>query len=219
MSKNEINKEDILNIIKAIYSKIDENKDYLSKLDTEIGDGDHGTSMARGFKSLYDKLDEFEKLDIGSILRKSGFELIKTIGGSAGAVFGTLFTGQASYYDKNIKGKETLTLQDLAEMFGEALLQIKKRGNAAPGDKTMIDALEPAVNALKESAGKNILLAEAFKSAAENAKQGAEKTREMIGKHGRSKYLGERSKGYIDPGAVSTSLIFSSISEYLSSLS
>jgi len=216
MSKNEITRNDIIGIIKSIYKKIDDNKEYLSELDTEIGDGDHGTSMARGFKSLYDKLEELSGMDIGSILRKAGFELIKTIGGSAGAVFGTLFTGQASYYDKKLKGKETLTLEDITFMMEEALQQIKKRGNAVPGDKTMIDALEPAVDALKEAVDENTDIIHAFRNAAEKSKEGAEKTREMIGKHGRSKYLGERGKGFIDPGAVSTSLIFQSISEYLS---
>ncbi len=211
----EITKDDLINILKKIHDKIDSNKEYLSKLDTEIGDGDHGTSMARGFKSLYDKLDELKQQDIGSILKKAGFELIKTIGGSAGAVFGTLFTGQASYYDKHLKGKESLDLNDLANMLNESLNQIKKRGNADLGDKTMIDALQPAVEALKESAEKGLSINDAFSEAVKRAKEGAEKTKEMIGKHGRSKYLGERGKGYIDPGAVSTFLIFEAISEYL----
>jgi len=218
MSKNELNKQDIINILKDIHRVIDENKDYLSKLDTEIGDGDHGTSMARGFKSLADKLEEISESDIGTILKKAGFELIKTIGGSAGAIFGTFFTGQASYYEKNLKGKETIRLEDIAGMFNEALEQIKKRGNAGPGDKTMIDALKPAVESLKDAVNKNMSLAEAFKNAATSAKGGAEKTKEMIGKHGRSKYLGERGKGFIDPGAESTYLIFQTIADYLLSL-
>ena len=216
MRRNEISKEDIISIIKSIYKKIDENKDYLSRLDTEIGDGDHGTSMARGFKSLNDKLVEFSNLEIGLILKKSGFELIKTIGGSAGVVFGTFFTGQGGYYDKNLNGKQSISLKDIAGMLEEALQQIIKRGKAAPGDKTMIDALQPAVFAIKTSADENASILEAFKTATQKAKEGAEKTKEMIGKHGRSKYLGERGIGYIDPGAVSTTLIFETITEYLS---
>ncbi len=215
MSKSELTKEDILKIIETIYQKIDSNKEYLSKLDTEIGDGDHGTSMARGFKNLYDKIDELKDLDIGSILKKSGFELIKSIGGSAGAIFGTFFTGQATYYDKNLKGRESLTLKDISSMMEEALNQIKKRGNADAGDKTMIDALQPAVESLKNSVDRGLGIAEAFEEAAGAAKAGAEKTKEMIGKHGRSKYLGERGKGFIDPGAMSTALIFEAISDYL----
>jgi len=215
MSKDKLTKDDIINIIRAIYQKIDKNKEYLSRLDTEIGDGDHGISMARGFKSLNDKLEEYSNLDIGSILKKSGFELIKTIGGSAGAVFGTLFTGQASYYAKNIKGKDSLKLQDITGMLEEALQQIIKRGNASPGDKTMIDSLQPAIEALKKEANNGSNITEAFKVATEEAKRGAEKTMDMVGKHGRSKYLGERGKGHIDPGAVSTSLIFEATTEYL----
>jgi len=213
--KNKITRDDLLKIITTIYKRIDENKEYLSKLDTEIGDGDHGFSMAQGFKSLAEKTDEFSSLDIGTFLKKCGFELIKRIGGSAGAVFGTFFTGQASYYEKGLKGKEVLSLEDITHMFEEAYTQIQKRGNARPGDKTMLDALAPAVESLQASVKNNQSMAEAFQEAAQHAKKGAEKTKDMIGRHGRSKYLGERGIGYIDPGAMSMYFIMDAMAQYI----
>jgi dihydroxyacetone kinase-like protein len=214
-SLTEITKKDLVEMVKRMYRTIDEKKEFLSKLDTEIGDGDHGFSMFSGFKSFHDKLGEFSELPIGQLLKKGGFELIKTIGGAAGAVFGTFFTGQASYYDKNLEGKESLNLEDFTNMLNEALDQIKKRGNANPGDKTMIDALEPAVNELYAGIEKNLSLSNAFKNAAEKAEQGAENTKNMVSKRGRSKNLGERSIGFMDAGAMSTSIIFRTIADYI----
>ncbi len=171
--------------------------------------------MASGFKSFYNKLDEFSALSIGQVLKKGGFELIKTIGGAAGAIFGTFFTGQASYYDKNLNGKESLNLEDLANMLKEALTQIKKRGNAKLGDKTMVDALEPAVNELTAGVKNNLSLSQAFKNAAAKAREGSDNTKNLVSKRGRSKNLGERSVGYIDAGSMSTYLIINTIADYI----
>jgi dihydroxyacetone kinase-like protein len=215
MAKNEITKEDLMSMVELMYETIDRQKEYLSKLDTEIGDGDHGFSIANGFKSFCQKLEEYAELDMGQILKKGGFELIKNVGGAAGAVFGTFFTGQASYYEKSLKGKESLDLQDIANMFAEALAQIKKRGCAQPGDKTMVDALEPAVDSLLNSAAGGVSLADAFKLASEKASEGAERTKEMVATHGRAKNLGERSRGYMDPGSKTTSIIIQTIADYL----
>jgi len=136
-----LTKQNLVEILDRISAEINRQKDALSRLDTEIGDGDHGFSMASGFSSVSNKLEDFSQNNIGGLLKKTGFELIKTIGGAAGAVFGTLFTGQASFYEKNLAEKETLSLDDLSGMFTEALVQIKRRGGAPPGDKTMLDAL------------------------------------------------------------------------------
>jgi len=215
MSSNDvITKKELLEIFRLIQTRIEENSEHLSRLDTEIGDGDHGFGMAAGFRSLVEKLDEYASLTTGDLLKKAGFELIKTIGGASGAVFGTFFTGQAAYYEKNLKDKETLSLKNLTEMFNEALEQIKKRGNAELGDKTMVDAMHPAVEGLKEACDKNLSFSQAFELAAKRSYEGAERTRDMVAKHGRSKNLGDRSKGYIDPGAMSTSIIFRAIADY-----
>ncbi len=215
MGKNAVSKNDLVNLVELLYRTIDAQKEELSKLDTEIGDGDHGFSIANGFRNFYEKLDEYAKLDIGQFLKKGGFELIKNVGGAAGAVFGTFFTGQASYYDKNLSGKELIDLEDITNMLEDALTQIKKRGNAQIGDKTMVDALEPAVKSLEESIGSGAGLSDAFKLAAEKASEGAEKTRDMIATHGRAKNLGNRSIGYMDPGAKTMSVIIQTIADYL----
>ncbi len=211
---NQLDKADLVRILQRIAAEIDLRKDELSRLDTEIGDGDHGFSMAKGFNSVADKLADFAQLPIGGLLKKTGFELIKSIGGAAGAVFGTLFTGQASYYEKNLADQQIVTLQDLARMHAEAISQIKSRGGAEAGDKTMLDALEPAVAALEEAASRGSSLADAFSAAARAAKDGVESTREMVAKHGRAKNLAERALGFVDPGAVCTALIFEVMAEY-----
>jgi dihydroxyacetone kinase-like protein len=211
-STHEITKQNIVEILETIYRKIDENKEYLSKLDTEIGD--HGFSIANGFKNVHDKLDDFAKESIGDLLKRCGFEIIKVVGGASGAVFGTFFTGQASYYSKNLNEKESLSLEDVTRMLGEALEQIKKRGNAQTGDKTMIDAFEPALNELDTCVQNKLSFSEAFEKSAEKAKEGADSTKNMVAKRGRSKNVGERSIGFIDPGAMSTAFIFRAMADY-----
>ncbi len=213
--KKSMTKQDYIEIIGRMYKTIDENKDYLSKLDTEVGDGDHGFSMFKGFKGFYEKIDEFKNLDLGQFLKKGGFELIKNIGGASGAIFGTFFTGQSVYVVNNVEG-DTLTVQDVAGMFEEALTQIMKRGNAKPGDKTMVDALDPAVKTLSKMAGQDADMGDAFKAAAEAAMQGSESTKDMIATRGRAKNVGERSRGFIDAGSRSIALLFKVMADYFS---
>lgn len=214
-SLNVLTQKDILKILSLLSNTFEENKAYLSKLDTEIGDGDHGFSMAKGFHEISVKLETYADLSIGQILKKTGFELVNSIGGAAGAIFGTLFIGQASYYENHLSGEKELDLQDLSNMLDEALVKIKTRGNAQPGDKTMIDALEPAIIALSIAHQDGLSLSQAFQNASKAAKKGAESTKGMQGRRGRSKNLAERSIGYLDPGAISTFYIIKTISEYI----
>jgi dihydroxyacetone kinase-like protein len=210
-----LTKADLVSIIGGIGDCMEANKAHLSKLDTEIGDGDHGFSMSQGFSSLCAKMDDLAAEDIGTLMKKCGLEMIKVIGGAAGVIFGTFFTAQASYYNTYLKGKEELEPADITGMLAEALAQIKKRGGAQPGDKTMVDALEPAVDELKRGLAKGLPLREMFQNASLKAAQGAEKTKSMVARHGRAKYLAERSLGFVDPGAVSLSLIFKTIADAL----
>jgi dihydroxyacetone kinase-like protein len=211
-----ITKEDLARIIEDIYRKIDEKKDYLSRLDTEIGDGDHGFGISNGFRCVYQKLDEFMKEGTGDFLKRCGFEIIKVVGGASGAVFGTLFIGMASYYNKNLAGKQELSLDDMTHMLKEALDAIKKRGGAQAGDKTMIDAFEPALNELEKGVEENLTFSGAFERACKSALQGAENTKNMVGKRGRAKNVGERGIGYIDPGSMSMAIIFRTMADYFS---
>jgi dihydroxyacetone kinase-like protein len=214
-SREGLDKDDLVRMIERMADALEENKEYLSKLDTVIGDGDHGFGMSNGFSQVRQKLEELSRQDIGEMLKKVGFELIKSIRGSAGAIFGTFFLGQASYYECSLKGKEILTLPDVASMMEEAMAAIMKRGGASPGECTMLDALAPAVEALKKAAGDGAGFPEAFQRAAEEAHRGAESTRDMIGKRGRAKYFGERSIGHLDAGAMSTSFMFEAMAGYL----
>jgi len=211
-----VTKLDLVNIMRRIRDAMEAQKDYLSKIDTQIGDGDHGFSMSQGFNSVCAKMDDFEKEEIGGFLKKCGFEMIKAIGGAAGALYGTFFTAQAAYYQGHLNGKEVLAPGDVTGMLAEALNQIKKRGGAKIGDKTMVDALEPAVDELRRGMETGLILKEMFQKAALKAAEGAENTKSMVANHGRSKYVGERSLGFVDPGAVSMALIFKTIADYLS---
>jgi dihydroxyacetone kinase-like protein len=211
-----ISKSDLANIICGIRDTMEDKKDYLSKIDTQIGDGDHGFSMSQGLHNVCAKLEEFEKEEIGGFLKKCGFEIIRAIGGAAGAIYGTFFTAQASYYNSHLMGKEELEPADIIGMLTEALNQIKKRGGAQTGDKTLVDALEPAVNELNRSMEAGMALKEMFQNAAHKASEGAENTKTMVARHGRSKFVGDRSLGFVDPGAVSMALMFATIADYLS---
>jgi phosphoenolpyruvate---glycerone phosphotransferase subunit DhaL len=210
-----VTKFDLVNIMRKIRDTMEAQKDYLSKTDTQIGDGDHGFNMSQGFNNVCAKMEVFEKEDIGGFLKKSGLEMIKTIGGAAGAIYGTFFTAQATCYHRQLNGREVLAPKDITEMLAEALDQIKKRGGAKIGDKTMVDALEPAVEELSRGVASGMKLKEMFEKAALKAAEGAENTKTMVAKHGRSKYVGERSLGFVDPGAVSMALIFKAIADYL----
>ncbi len=138
-----------------------------------------------------------------------GFALIKEVGGASGTIFGSLFLGMA----KVAKDRSTISVTELSEMLGEGLAQIQRRGKAQPGDKTMVDALFPATESLKASAREGVVLSEAVRRAAEAARQGAEATRNMIGKHGRAKYFKEKSIGWQDAGATTVAVILESIAE------
>jgi dihydroxyacetone kinase-like protein len=213
-----LSKIDLIQAIRAIQAKIEANKEYLSRLDTEIGDGDHGFSMAIGLSSYAARLEEIKDRDIGGVLRFGGLELIRTVGGAAGAVFGTFFAGQGAYCDEHLKGREAISLSDFAGMMAEALRQVQLRGKAEVGDKTMVDALSPAVRELARCNAERCSFPNAVRRAALAARIGAESTRDMVGKRGRAKNLGERGRNHIDPGAMSMALIFEAISEHVRSI-
>ena len=212
-----LSRADVVQIIRAMRAKVEANQEYLSSLDTEIGDGDHGFGMARGLSSFAAKVEDLKDADIGGLLGKGGFEIIRTVGGAAGAVFGTFFIGQGAYYDRNLKGKESLSLSDFAAMMTEALKQVRQRGKAEPGDKTMVDALAPAVAELAAAVLEGRPLPEAAQRAAAAARRGAEATKDMVAKRGRAANLAERSRGHVDPGAMSMALLFEALSEYVAS--
>ncbi|ADH61474.1 dihydroxyacetone kinase, L subunit [Thermoanaerobacter mathranii subsp. mathranii str. A3] len=199
-----ITKNDVLKIVDKIVEVIKENKEYLTELDAAIGDADHGINLDRGFDAVKQKLTTLpETTDIGTILRTIGMTLVSTVGGASGPLYGTAFmrAGQV------VQGKNELSEEDIVKIFEAALDGIKQRGKAEAGDKTMIDSIEPAYKALKESLENNIALPEALNRAANAAKEGMEYTKNISARKGRASYLGERSIGHLDPGATSAYLM------------
>lgn len=194
-------------------SKISENKDFLTELDREIGDSDHGINMARGFKAVTEKLDP-EITDIGAALKKAGMTLLSTVGGASGPLYGTAFMEAG----KVLAGKTSLTPDDVKGAFEAAIAGIQKRGKAVRGEKTMLDAIIPASEAFsaKISEGSEKAdLAGALEAACEAAREGVEYTKTIIATKGRASYLGERSIGHQDPGATSATLMLEAVLEAL----
>src|SRR5512134_3932734 len=198
-----ITRDDALNWIKAIANVIGENSTYLTQLDAAIGDADHGANMERGFKAVMNKLPEISDKDIGTIFKTVGMTLISTVGGAGGPLYGTFFL----QVGMKTAGKMELSLTDWTDALEAALNGVVMRGKAELGDKTMVDALSPAVNILKQSVEDHRTIDEALLQSAEAARQGMVDTIPMVARKGRASYLGERSAGHQDPGATSSFLI------------
>jgi dihydroxyacetone kinase-like protein len=175
----------------------------LTELDTAIGDGDHGTNMLRGFSAVRRKLEVTVTGDLGSLFRLVGMTLISAVGGASGPLYGGFFLEMA----KVTAGKACLGKDEISAALAAGLNDIKRRGKAEVGDKTMVDSLSPAVAAL-ESVKE---LCAAFRAAADAAKTGAEATIPLQARKGRASYLGERSIGHQDPGATSSWLLFEAL--------
>ena len=193
-----------------VSNKMMENKDVLTQADKAIGDGDHGIGMARGFEAVGQKLETQSFTSIGEMLKSVGMTLMTSIGGAAGAVFGTFFRGAG----KNSGEKSELDSQTLSLALQDGLQAVKDRGKAKPGDKTMVDALQPA--AVKSAELNAAPLDEALTEITEAARRGMEKTKQMVATLGKDKTLGERSLGHADPGSLSTYLIFKYMLEFVS---
>ena len=201
----------IIAIVEAIARKIEVEKDFLTQLDNEIGDGDHGINLARGFKAVLEKLPTFADKDIGAILKAVGMELVSTVGGASGPLYGTAFMKAGNV----CKGKTELTDAEFAAALDAAIGGVKMRGKAVEGEKTMLDALCPAYKALKDGldAGKN--LTDALSDGVEAARAGVEFTKTIIATKGRASYLKERSLGHQDPGATSSLFMLETTLEVL----
>ncbi|NDJ54248.1 MAG: dihydroxyacetone kinase subunit L [Chloroflexi bacterium] len=188
-----------------------ENQKYLTELDSAIGDGDHGNNMARGFKKVREKLPELQEKDIGGLLKGVGMTLMSTVGGASGPLYGTFYMRAGGAVD----GKEELDLADVVALFDAGLGGVVSRGRAELGDKTMIDALTPAVEALKAAQEAGQSVEEALQAAAAAAEQGMKDTAPLQARKGRASYLGERSIGHQDPGSTSTYFMMKTASENL----
>src|SRR5829696_5876359 len=183
---------------------MEENRRRLTKLDSEIGDGDHGNNMHRGFQAALERLNAADPSTPAEVLKAVSMALISKVGGAAGPLYGTAFLRASTALGTS----EEVSAGDAAEALEAALGGIKQRGKAEVGDKTIVDALEPAAEAAKEAAGgADGSVAGVFRAAAEVAKEGAESTVPLTARRGRASYLGPRAAGHQDPGATSTYLL------------
>ena len=182
----------------------------LTNLDTIIGDGDHGIGMKTGFSALQTLLQGRQFEDAYTLMKESGMMLLKVMGGTSGVIFGTLFIGGLSA----LKDKDPVTVQDFAEYSDLGTQAIARRGKVSRGDKTMYDALSSARDAMLESAQAGDDVSAFFLAGAEGARVGAEATKPMQSRMGRSKNFRDRTVGHPDSGAVSTSLIFKAFADY-----
>lgn len=202
-----VTKEQIVRWLEATAAVLEANKSYLTDLDSAIGDADHGTNMDRGFKKVMEKLPTVADKDIGNILKTVGMTLISSVGGASGPLYGTFYMRGGMAAD----AKEELSGEDLVNLLQGAVDGIVQRGRAQPGDKTMVDALLPAVAALKAAAAAGKDIATALTETVAAAEQGMKDTIPLQARKGRASYLGERSIGHQDPGATSSYLILNAL--------
>jgi len=194
---------DVLACLNEMAGVIHENREYLTELDSAIGDADHGINMDRGFQTVLKKLPSVEDKDAGTILKTVGMALVSSVGGAGGPLYGTAFmqAGMA------VAGKHELEASDVLAILDAALKGVVMRGKANLGDKTMVDAITPAVNAMREALENGTDTAGGLEQALAAAEQGMKDTIPMLAKKGRASYLGERSIGHQDPGATSSYLL------------
>jgi dihydroxyacetone kinase phosphoprotein-dependent L subunit len=204
-----LNEDSVRGMILYVADKIIENKPLLTEVDSKIGDGDHGIGMAGGMQKAKEAVSKTENTgNAYALFEKAGKTMLMSMGGASGVIFGSLYLAGA----KGVEAKAELSAGDLAAMMEKSLAAIKERGKAQLGDKTMVDALEPAVEAMKNSLSEGLV--PMLKAAAEAAEQGMENTKKYQAKFGRAKSLMERAVGFQDAGATSVWIIFRSMHEF-----
>jgi dihydroxyacetone kinase-like protein len=200
-------KADVYAAVALMADTIIENRDYLNELDGAIGDADFGTSISGGFQVVKEQLPTLQSLEPGPMLSKVGMTLVSKVGGASGPIYGTIFmkAGQVA------GAKLELNLEDLAGMLEAAIIGVKARGKAELGEKTIVDALQPAAEAFRQAVAAGRSLAECGVQATVAARIGVENTKNMIATKGRAHYVGERGLGHPDAGATSIALLFEAI--------
>jgi len=205
--------QEVARMILAAAEKIRANHETLSKLDSATGDGDHGTSMVRTAAAMENGIQGDETRDLKNVLHGIGWSVMGVDGGSTGPLFGSLLMGMS----EGVGEADAIDCAAVAAMFEAGLAKVRKLTKAQVGDKTMMDALVPAVEALRKAAGEKATIGDALDRAAAAAAAGAEATADMQAKFGRARNLGERTVGHVDPGATSMSYIFQGFAAGISS--
>ncbi len=209
---NKLVTNDIVNIVNNMSEIIIRNEVYFCDLDSPAGDGDFGMSLSKGFKQLKKEWDDIPKEDIGKFLKGCGMIITEYCGGASGPIWGSAFRSAGKYSN----GKVELSLKEFAETLQGAVDGIQKIGGAKLGDKTLLDALIPATESLKNSAEGDVEIVEAMKKSAKEAVIGAENTKKIVASKGRATYVGERSLDHPDAGATAIGIIFTEIAEKIS---
>ncbi len=206
-----VSTRDLLIILKRISARIEENKQWLTDLDRPIGDSDHGINMARGFGEVEKKLPGLEGKDAGTVLKTVGMTLVSTVGGSAGPLYGSAFmkAGMA------LGDKTEISMADFLEACDQAVLAVKQRGKSDAGEKTMLDAMIPALQTMKEAQKQGEAPKIILKKGVEASWAGVEATKELIATKGRASYVGERGIGCQDPGATSFSILLEAVLNWM----
>lgn len=204
---NALMAKDVVDSMSAVIDTVLENENFFCELDSAAGDGDFGTSLARGFRGLRSNWESLNKEDIGVFMIECSAIIMDRCGGASGPLWGAAFR-QAGRYSK---GKERLNLIELSEFFQAMVNGVQKVGGAKIGDKTLLDALMPATESLKCSALEQEDMLLALKKSVKAAENGAESTREIAANKGRASYLGDRSIGHYDAGAKAVAVILTDI--------
>jgi dihydroxyacetone kinase-like protein len=203
---NGVTAEHLIGLITSISASMSAAKNELNRLDSALGDGDHGTSLSVAFADAVTRIAVFEQPKPQDILFTTMESLMNRMGGASGALYGTMFLRAGG----TSKDKVALNHEDMKMLWRRALEGVMQRGKAQPGEKTMVDALYPAVQAFAEGE----TLAESFERAAQAAAEGAAQTAKMVARHGRAKFAGERAVGHIDAGARSIAVMFAAMNDY-----
>ena len=209
MGKENLDLIDTIEMVKQIASSIIDSEPLLTDADRNLGDGDHGLGMERGMKAVIEKIESSSFNQISDVFKSAGMAMMSSMGGASGALFGTLFRNGG----KALDGEENLNSEGLKSFLNAANEGVKSRGGASPGDKTMIDALEPAAQVASENI--SLPLYELISQVSQAADRGKEESKDMIATMGRAKTLGERSLGHPDAGACSVAIILKSMSEFI----
>ena len=187
---------------------IETNKDLLTELDSNIGDADHGINMSRGFQAIMGISSELSKLKFGEVLKKAGMTMLTKVGGASGPLYGSLFLGMSK-----CAPEEGIDLKELTKMLQAGIADVKKRGKSDIGEKTMLDVLSPVLSQLDKEANNFHSKEQLLENIVKQAEEGLEHTRQMEATKGRASFLGKRSIGHLDPGAMSSCLLIKSICE------
>lgn len=197
--------------IEAINEAISKNKEFLTALDSAIGDADHGINMARGFDAVLEKVRGLpQSTNVGTLLKTIGMTLISTVGGASGPLYGTAFLRASGA----AQGNPVIDGDTAVKMFEAAISGVKERGKATRGEKTMLDALEPACEAFANGVKAQKSFVECLTFACDAAHKGVEYTKTIIATKGRASYLGERSLGHQDPGATSSYIMLKALADF-----